>query len=103
MLGDLSATGRWTTRPATALLAGRGCQVDAWETTYLHLLAGQDAALNWIKGTALRPMLDRLGPGDRHDAFLADCALALGEAYPREPYGTAFPFRRVFVVARRSS
>ncbi|WP_405141869.1 trans-aconitate 2-methyltransferase [Sphaerisporangium sp. NBC_01403] len=83
-----------------ALLAGAGCEVDAWETTYVHLLQGENAVLNWIMGTALRPMLDRLGPGDRREAFLADCARELAEAYPREPYGTAFPFRRVFVVAR---
>jgi trans-aconitate 2-methyltransferase len=84
-----------------ALLAGLGCEVDAWETTYIHLLPGENAVLNWIMGTALRPVLDRLGPGERREAFLADCARALDEAYPREPYGTAFPFRRIFVVAQR--
>jgi len=82
------------------LLAGAGCAVDAWETTYLHVLQGEDAVLNWVKGTALRPMLDRLPPG-RREEFLADCARVLGEAYPRKPYGTPFPFRRIFVVAHR--
>ncbi|WP_218004700.1 trans-aconitate 2-methyltransferase [Microtetraspora niveoalba] len=81
------------------LLAGLGCAVDAWETTYIHVLPGEDAVLGWIKGTALRPMLARLAPGRRED-FLADCARLLAEAYPRRPYGTAFPFRRVFFVAR---
>ncbi|MCT9931550.1 trans-aconitate 2-methyltransferase [Planotetraspora sp. A-T 1434] len=79
-------------------LVALGCTVDAWETTYVHVLPGEDAVLNWVKGTALRPMLDRLSP-DRRAAFLADCARVLAEAYPREPYGTAFPFRRIFVVA----
>jgi trans-aconitate 2-methyltransferase len=82
------------------LLAGLGCRVDAWETTYIHVLQGQDAVLTWVSGTALRPMLDRLPP-DRRPAFLADCARLLDQAYPREPYGTPFPFRRVFVVAQR--
>src|SRR5690606_16378969 len=82
------------------LLAGAGCAVDAWETTYLHVLQGEDAVLNWVKGTALRPMLDRLPPG-RREEFLTDCARVLGEAYPRKPYGTPFPFRRIFVVAHR--
>ncbi|MBX6386675.1 MAG: trans-aconitate 2-methyltransferase [Microbispora sp.] len=80
------------------LLAGLGFTVDAWETTYLHVLPGEDAVLNWIKGTALRPMLDRL-PAERHADFLADCARKLREVYPRQPYGTLFPFRRIFVVA----
>lgn len=80
------------------LLAGLGFTVDAWETTYLHVLQGEDPVLGWIRGTALRPMLDRL-PAERHDAFLADCARALRAAYPPKPYGTPFPFRRIFVVA----
>ncbi|GII64626.1 trans-aconitate 2-methyltransferase [Sphaerisporangium krabiense] len=83
------------------LLAGLGCEVDAWETTYVHVLPGEDAVLAWISGTALRPMLDRLSGDDAaREAFLADCARVLAEAYPRRPYGTPFPFRRVFVVAR---
>ncbi|MDH2428724.1 trans-aconitate 2-methyltransferase [Sphaerisporangium sp. TRM90804] len=81
------------------LLAGLGCAVDAWETTYVHVLQGENAVLNWIMGTALRPMLDRLGPGDREE-FLADCGRLLAEAYPARPYGTPFPFRRVFAVAQ---
>ncbi|MFC0861912.1 trans-aconitate 2-methyltransferase [Sphaerimonospora cavernae] len=99
-LGDISRTSP-VGEPAEYLdlLAGLGCEVDAWETTYVHVLPGGDAVLNWVKGTALRPMLDRLPPG-RHAGFLADCARALGEAYPRRPYGTPFPFRRIFVVAR---
>jgi trans-aconitate 2-methyltransferase len=82
------------------LFAGLGCRVDAWETTYLHVLPGEDAVLRWITGTALRPMLDRLAP-DEADAFLADLAAPLREAYPRRPYGTIFPFRRIFVVAQK--
>jgi Trans-aconitate methyltransferase len=82
------------------LLADLGCTVDAWETTYIHVLPGEDAVLNWITGTALRPMLDRLAP-ERRPEFLADCGRVLAQAYPREPYGTPFPFRRIFVVARK--
>ncbi|WP_433245709.1 trans-aconitate 2-methyltransferase [Streptosporangium sp. CA-135522] len=81
-------------------LTALGCRVDAWETTYLHVLAGEDAVLRWVTGTALRPMLDRLDP-EEADVFLADCAALLGEAYPRRPYGTIFPFRRIFVVAQK--
>jgi trans-aconitate 2-methyltransferase len=82
------------------LLTGLGCGVDAWETTYVHVLQGENAVLNWISGTALRPMLDRLVP-ERRGHFLAECAEVLAAAYPREPFGTVFPFRRVFVIAAR--
>ncbi|MGC5016671.1 trans-aconitate 2-methyltransferase [Streptosporangium sp. DT93] len=100
-LGDL-APGSPVDDPAgyLDLLTGLGCRVDAWETTYLHVLPGEDAVLGWITGTALRPMLDRLDPGESA-RFLADCAASLRTAYPPGPYGTVFPFRRIFVVARK--
>lgn len=72
---------------------------DAWETTYIHILQGDDAVLNWISGTALRPILDRLQEdGER---FKRDLKVKLDAAYPRKPYGTPFPFRRIFVVGRK--
>ncbi|MFF5206571.1 trans-aconitate 2-methyltransferase [Streptosporangium sp. NPDC000396] len=83
-----------------AQLAELGCRVDAWETTYLHVLHGENAVLKWITGTALRPVLDRLTP-EEAGAFLGDCAALLEEAYPRRSYGTVFPFRRIFVVAQK--
>ena len=61
---------------------------------------GDDAVLAWITGTALRPMLDRLDPAEA-TGFLADRAAPRHEAYPRGPYGTVFPFRRIFAVARK--
>ena len=83
-----------------ALIAA-GFDADVWQTEYLHVLPGEDAVLEWVKGTALRPVLSRLEGSDREE-FLADYAAALREAYPRQPYGTVFPFRRTFAVARRS-
>jgi trans-aconitate 2-methyltransferase len=77
-----------------------GCVVDAWETTYLHILEGRDPVLEWVKGTALRPVLAAL---DGQDAarFLAECGARLREAYPPRAYGTVLPFRRIFVVAHK--
>jgi trans-aconitate 2-methyltransferase len=83
-----------------ARLADLGCAVDVWETTYQHVLPGADPVLEWVKGTALRPVLSALA-GDDRDAFLADYAARLREAYPARPFGTIMPFRRIFVVARR--
>ena len=88
------------------LLTPLGFRVDAWETTYLHLLHGPDdgtsAVLNWVRGTALRPVLSRLSPAEAAE-FEAEYGLRLRVAYPEGPSGTAFPFRRVFVVARRTA
>jgi trans-aconitate 2-methyltransferase len=82
------------------VLAGAGCRVDAWETTYLHVLAGPDPVVEWVKGTALRPVLAALDEPQTAE-FLAEYADRMRRAYPARPYGTVLPFRRVFVVAQR--
>lgn len=84
-----------------ALLSRPGWTVDAWETTYLHVLAGEDPVFEWISGTGARPVLRALPEGVR-EAFEGDYKAALREAYPRRDIGTVLPFRRVFVVAHRT-
>jgi len=84
------------------LLAAAGLRVDAWETTYLHVLPGDDAVLAWVRGTGLRPVLDALADDPAlSGAFVDEYAARLREAYPRRELGTLLPFRRVFVVATR--
>jgi trans-aconitate 2-methyltransferase len=74
--------------------------IDLWETEYLHVLEGEDAVLEWVRGTALRPVLEALNP-DRRAGYLAAYGAALRQAYPRRPDGrTLLPFRRLFLVAR---
>jgi trans-aconitate 2-methyltransferase len=77
-----------------------GWSVDTWQTTYNHILAGEDAVLNWVRGTGLRPVLAALSDDDARE-FEATYAELLGEAYPRQPWGTMFGFRRIFCVAHR--
>ena len=83
------------------LLAAAGCEVDAWETTYVHILEGDDPVLEWYKGTGLRPVLAVLDAGQAAD-FLADYGERVRAAYPPSSFGTVFPFRRVFSVAHRA-
>ncbi len=83
------------------LLARAGCAAEAWETTYLHVLAGEDPVLRWYEGSGLRPVIAALDPGQQEE-FLAEYGSLLRDAYPRAPYGTVFPFRRVFVVTHRT-
>jgi trans-aconitate 2-methyltransferase len=75
-----------------------GLAVDAWETTYLHLLQGEDPVFTWISGTGARPTLQAL-PDDLRLLFVEEYKALLREAYPPGPHGTTLPFRRVFVVA----
>ncbi|MFH8990934.1 trans-aconitate 2-methyltransferase [Streptomyces sp. NPDC017940] len=117
LMRELCAEGRWGGRldgvlrhddavlPPGAyleLLAGLGCDVDVWETTYQHLLPGADPVLEWVKGTGLRPVLTALaGDPGATEEFLAAYRARLRQAYPARAHGTVFPFRRVFAVARK--
>ncbi|MEV6110633.1 trans-aconitate 2-methyltransferase [Streptomyces sp. NPDC051940] len=116
LMRQVCASARWAPRLAGLLrsdpvlspggylqqLAGLGCAVDAWETTYAHLLQGPDPVLDWVKGTGLRPVLDELGTAEAAE-FTAEYGALLRDAYPAGPHGTVFPFRRIFVVARKES
>ncbi|WP_410642454.1 trans-aconitate 2-methyltransferase [Amycolatopsis sp. lyj-346] len=85
------------------LLADAGCAVDAWETTYVQPLSGPSPVLEWITGTALRPIRAAL-PDAGWARFRAELAPLLAEAYPARPDGTTwFEFRRVFFVAQVSA
>lgn len=102
-LGDDADRAPGVERPERylAALVDAGLTADVWQTTYLHVLPGEDAVLEWVKGTALRPVLSSL-EGDDRDEFLDEYAAALRAAYPRQEFGTVFPFRRTFAVGRRA-
>ena len=83
------------------ILAGAGLEPDVWETTYLHVLRGEDPVLGWVRSTTLRPVLGLLDAAEAAE-LTADYAAALREAYPPRPDGTTvLPFRRIFAVGRR--
>jgi trans-aconitate 2-methyltransferase len=83
------------------LLARPGFEVDAWETSYLHILHGENPVLEWTKGTTLRPVLAALD-AEQAAAFLGEYGERLRLAYHPRPFGTIFPFRRVFAVVHRA-
>jgi trans-aconitate 2-methyltransferase len=83
-------------------LQALGCEVDAWETTYLHVLDraryGEDPVFGWVSGTGARPTLEALG--DLRPRFEEQLKARLRAAYPDDGHGVVLPFRRVFVVAQ---
>jgi len=78
-----------------------GWQADVWETTYLHVLKGDDPVFSWISSTGARPIIQALPDGLREE-FVDEYKAALRQAYPHTPHGTVFRFERVFAVARQS-
>ena len=83
-----------------ALLLDAGLVADVWETTYIHVLRGDNPVLEWLRGTGLRPLLAELSPDDAQE-FTTQFAAELRDAYPPGPHGTMFPFRRVFAVGQK--
>jgi trans-aconitate 2-methyltransferase len=96
---------RATADPAEYLdrLARPGWTVDAWETSYTHVLHGPDPVLRWIAATGAQPTLQALEAKDPvlRTRFEEEFGAALREAYPERSYGTPLEFRRVFAVATR--
>jgi len=76
--------------------------LDIWSTTYLHVLEGDQPIVEWMKGTGLRPYLQRLDPGAETEAFLAAYRARVDRDFPKQEDGaTLFPFPRLFIIARR--
>lgn len=85
-----------------AILLDAGFTAEAWETTYQHVLQGSDPVLEWMRGTALRPVLAALSAEEAF-RFENQYAAALRVAYPPTRHGTVFPFRRIFAVGQKTA
>jgi trans-aconitate 2-methyltransferase len=82
-------------------LAPRATRVEIWETQYCHVLPDPGAVVEWVKGTALRPVLDVLD-GEERRLFLERYGAEIAARYPPCADGKVlFPFRRLFDVATR--
>jgi trans-aconitate 2-methyltransferase len=117
LMRELAGSPRWSEKLAGVLRGGEsvgepaeylgimldaGCTADAWETTYQQVLSGPDPVLEWVRGTALRPVMAVLSADDGA-AFEGEYAAVLRAAYPATDHGTVFPFRRIFAVARKNA
>jgi len=76
--------------------------LEVWETIYQQVLTGKDPVAQYTSSTGLRPFLEALAEPERAQFYEAYARL-IAEAYPTRADGiTLFPFRRLFIVARRA-
>ncbi len=81
------------------LLEDRCSSLDIWSVTYQQELIGDDPVTEWIKGSAMRPLLPLLDETERAE-FLRRYSTAVTSHYPRQPNGkTLLPYNRLFIVA----
>ena len=116
LMRETAAAGPWSAKLAAATeartsLAGAGwyyellkpltSRVEAWRTTYYHVLGNPGAIVEWFKGSGLRPFLDPLSAAERQ-AYLERYTEAIAGAYPALNDGRVLlPFPRLFLIAVR--
>jgi trans-aconitate 2-methyltransferase len=102
-VGDVARPGSHDAETYLRALQPMAADVDAWETTYLHVLDSHDdpdPVFTWISGTSARPALAALDD-EMRPKFVAELKRRLRAAYPDDGHGVVLPFRRIFAVAHR--
>lgn len=84
------------------VLSAQASRVDLWLTEYIYVFDSPAGIVEWHRGAALPPFLERLPDEATRAEFLADYLAAITPHYPRQSNGKVLlPFRRLFVIAYR--
>ena len=72
-----------------------------WITEYYHEMCNHKKILDFLKGTALRPYIDRLNE-EEQNIFMNEVLKNIEKAYPCQKNGKVlFPFRRLFLIGEK--
>ena len=73
--------------------------LDIWETEQLQVVDGKSPIYDWVKVSALRPVMQGL-KDEEQARFIYHYLMRVHAHYPPESDGhTLFPFKRIFIVA----
>lgn len=76
-------------------------EVEVWQTNYIHQMDSSDAVVEFVKGTALIPYLERLSQVQQKE-FLVKLQNSTAEWYKPCANGIVlFPFERLFYIAKK--
>lgn len=82
------------------LLAPITASLDIWETEQLQVVNGKSPVYDWVKVSALRPVMQALDSAQQA-RFIYHYLTRVQAHYPQEADGhTLFAFKRIFIVAR---
>ncbi|MFZ3282371.1 methyltransferase domain-containing protein [Pseudomonas sp.] len=105
-LGTPELRQRMAARPLLALedyyrlLAPMTTSLDIWETEQLQVVDGKSPVYDWVKVSALRPVMQALN-SEEQARFIYRYLMRVHQHYPQESDGhTLFAFKRIFIVAR---
>lgn len=83
------------------LIAPLASDLDVWETTYWHALAGYEGVIEWYRGTGMRPYLAQLPTDDLKVQFEQAFVDRLRAIYPLQADGSVLiPMPRFFFLAQ---
>jgi trans-aconitate 2-methyltransferase len=104
-LGTPELRQRMAARPLLALedyyrlLAPMTSSLDIWETEQLQVVDGKSPVYDWVKVSALRPVMQALDSAEQA-RFIYHYLMRVHKHYPQERDGhTLFAFKRIFIIA----
>lgn len=73
-------------------------EIQVFEKIYPHILENADALLEWVKGTAMVPYLERLSP-DLQEQWFESYRREINSTFSESP--VFYPFRRILISAKK--
>ena len=76
--------------------------VEIWETYYMHVMDSQQAIMEMIRSTGLKPYFERLNNAEEQKIFEEIVFKSVVKDYPVQKDGKVlFPFKRLFFIAEK--